>query len=75
MVTLSRTCVACRKLIPEDYAGNMLTIATMEVKWNNKKHRHVGKIKHGEHSCFCEECAKRMGKIIKDQAEKGVKVL
>lgn len=76
MVILSRTCVACRKLIPEDFAGLVFSLVNLEAKWNAKKHRHTAKLPTKEEAAiFCPDCAMRMKDIVKGQEEKGVKVI
>jgi hypothetical protein len=77
MVTLSRNCVACRRLIPEDIGveNTVLTFASVQVKWVKKNHVHKASIVEGEIPCFCEACAAEMTALIEAQAKKGIKVL
>lgn len=78
MIIASRTCIACRRLIPEDYNGDLLTISKMKATWNTKKHKHTCKYDSKgtvEVNVFCETCAGKMADLIKGQIEKGIKVI
>lgn len=75
MIYISRICIACRRLLPEDLAERVLTFTWMDVKWNKKQNKHSAKPAQEDVYALCETCAEKMEGLLKSQQEKGIKVL